>query len=71
MKWLEREQYSLHREKTTKTNLYENFGTAAHGLCGSIFLQIYKKCDTMSIMECESDENKNFIKTIYTLLQKL
>ena len=36
-----------------------------------LFLQKKHRCVTMSSMECDNDENENFIKTIYTLLQKL
>ena len=39
---------------------------SGHFLCKNI-----RFCDTLSTMECENNENKYFIKTIYTILWKI
>lgn len=67
MKWLEREQSLLHREKQTKTNIESNRKTRVnrHGL---FILQKKERYGTIATMECEIYENKNFIETIFAIL---
>ena len=72
MKWLEREQYSLLREKQTKTN-FRKFNPGISKKAGfRIFLCKNEKfCGTLATMECEAYENEYFIETISTLLWKI
>ena len=70
MKWLEREQSLLHREKQTKTN--QSIIKAWNNEGSKLFI-LQKKCKyvTIATMEREKYENEYFIKTIYTLLFKI
>ena len=69
MKWLEREQSLLLREKQTKTNKNFKYPEISRNWFQDIFMcKIFYICGKLATMECDDHENKYFMKTIYTIL---